>query len=333
MRKFLLYLLATVLSFGIWFLVCTQTIPFIAWIFNLRIARFAKSICLTSMTCSIIGLILLAFLWRKKKCGEILLASFAFFVSFMTCWMYYEYTRETYGNLGSWSTSNNNFCYGSDHIYNKFGKEVIYTGYKERNISHDYIFIYDWNCTGSIWDIAQKKYVLNDTNLKYAGEIFENNGQYGIALKSDGAIIVEPRYEYISFYSNGFIKATRNGKYGILDPLGWERTKFIYTNTQVFEEGTDGIYVKTNTEDGDETIYYLTHDSEVRKELTTNYRVVKICDSDRFIVKDDNGYYCIVNGRNKPLTDWYYDIYYYGNGKFEGRETRSSDWTDLKVND
>ncbi len=65
MKKFLLYFSATVLSFGIWFFVGTQTLPFVGWILGADLEVF---LCLTGFFGLCGGILLFALLsWFARK--------------------------------------------------------------------------------------------------------------------------------------------------------------------------------------------------------------------------------------------------------------------------
>lgn len=315
MRKILLYLLAAVLSFGIWFCIGTITIPIIAWALKCNMGEIPAFFSVIILISAIVYFLVSVSCVIFKKCKFKFLSTTLFFaVPFSICFLLMEFMRESHGGrYGDW---HKDYYVTADGVYNKFGKEVI----RERNrigYSENFFYDYDYeNYTGSIYDINSKQYILEDTNLKYAGEVFEDNGLYSICLKQTGQTIVPPKYEFIDIM-DGFIKAKRNGKYGILSSLGEELTDFIYSDIHHLTTIEEGICIEA-TESDDVNIIFLLSESKsfeylfLTKILTTTYDVCDVCDTDEFIVKDNSRYreYCVVNDDNERISDWYEEIKY-----------------------
>ena len=318
MKKFLLYFSATVLSFGIWFFVGTQTLPFVGWILhvNLRndIGRVIGIMGLSGLCGGILLFALLSWFARKKAWfkGKKKLAFLPVLLPFSVCFALGLYIMR-YGG-GDWK---GDYYDGRDAVYNKFGKKVVSTDGRAVHIQYDLIYLYGREGgTGSVYDAKSKSYLLTDTNLKYAGEIFEQNGQFGIALRGNGLIMVDPIYEELDFLDNGLIKARRNGKYGLLDPLGLVSISCDFEGIRRITshlEGDDAFIFISATKNGEATIYRLdesdgyTFASEL---FTTPYYVREFCEGagyydNRFIAEDDGGYEFIIDGNGVALTSTY----------------------------
>ena len=332
MKKCLLYFSATVLSFGIWFFVGTQTIPFVGWIFHANLGGGGQLLGLMGLSGLCGGILLFALLsWfaRKKAWfkGKKKFAFLSVLLPFSVCGALGLYIMR-YGGGGHWT---GDYYDGDGAVYNKFGKKVVSTDGREVRIRHDLIYMYDREGgTGSVYDAKSKSYPLTDTNLKYAGEIFEQNGQFGIALKGNGLIMVDPIYEELDFRDNGLIKARRNGKYGILDPLGLAPLWLSpYGKLECFSCDFDDIRVIPSsylegddafisaTKNGEATIYHLEEDNGYTfawELFTTPYDVREVCEKEvaygyRFIAEDD-GFEFIIDGNGEALTSTYESINY-----------------------
>lgn len=335
MKKFLLYFSATVLSFGIWFFVGTQTLPFVGWILGADLEEGGLLLGLMGLSGLCGGILLFALLswFARKKAWFKEKKKFAFLpvlLPFSVCGALGLYFIVRYG-YGYWI---GDYYDGDGAVYNKFGKKVVSTDGRGVRIRHNIIYLYDSEGgTGSVYNAQSKSYPLTDTNLKYAGEIFEQNGQFGIALKGNGLIGVEPIYEELDFLDNGLIKARRNGKYGILDPLGLAplldplglaplRVSYLYEQecfscdfdeirviSSSYLEGDDAFI--SATKNGEATIYLLKEDcgytfAEIL--FTTPYDVRKVCEEVggdyRFIARDDDSAF-IIDGNGEALTSTY----------------------------
>lgn len=317
MKKFLLYFSATVLSFGIWFFVGTQTLPFVGWIFHVDLGDDGLVISIMGLSGLCGGILLFALLsWfaRKKAWfkGKKKFAFLPVLLPFSVCAALGLYLNIRYGD----GHRIEDYYDGDGAVYNKLGKKVVSTAGREVRIRYDLIYLYDREGgTGSVYDAQSKSYPLTDTNLKYAGEIFEQNGQFGIALKGNGLIMVEPIYEELDFRDNGLIEARRNGKYGILDPLGLECISCDFDRVHHITshlEGDDAFI--SATKNGEATIYRLKeYDGyTVADELfTTPYHYVfEVCEEVgyhdyRFIAEGDDDYNVIIGKNGVALTSTY----------------------------
>ena len=287
--------------------------------------------------------VLLSWFARKKAWfkGKKKFAFLPVLLPFSVCVALGLFLNMWYG-YGDW---NGDYYDGDGAVYNKFGKKVVSTGGKGVCIRYDLIYLCDREGgTGSVYDAKSKSYLLTDTNLKYAGEIFEQNGQFGIALMGNGLIMVDPIYEELDFLDNGLIKARRNGKYGILDPLGLESISCDFDEIRVISssyiEGDDAFI--SATKNGESTIYCLeeyngyTYAEEL---FTTPYYVSAVCeevgDGYRFIARDDDSEF-IIDGNGEALTSTYIyeSINYDPDSKtYRGWRTYYKEWEDLTLSE
>lgn len=345
MKKFLLYFSATVLSFGIWFFVGTQTLPFVGWILRVDLYDLDKYLQITGFSGLCGGILLFALMsWfdRKKAWfkGKKKFAFLPVLLPFSVCFALGLYMHARYG-LGDWL---GDYCDGRDAVYNKFGKKVVSTGLKNIRIRHDLIYMYDREGgTGSVYDAKSKSYLLTDTNLKYAGEIFEQNGQFGIALKGNSLIMVDPIYEELDFLDNGLIKARRNGKYGLLDPLGLKCISCDFDEVRRITshlEGDDDFI--SATKNGEATIYRLDeYDgyTDAVELFTTPYYVSAVCEEVgvdyRFIARDDGSAFIIdENGEALTSTYRYKSIKYDPDTKtYRGWRAYDNEWEDITLSE
>ena len=327
MLKMLLYLLAAVLSFSVWTCIGTFMIPFVCWIFGFRIVQFSISIAVIICICSVIYL-LTAVILRIKRKLKILWTCLFFIVPAsvsitLACLADDRYDRTN----ASWI---NNYYLGDEWVFDRFGNKITYLGYSRCRHNGDYIYIYKGDYIGTIFDTNQGKTVLEETSLEYGGEIFEENGLYGIALKENGQIIVQPRYEALFFCNKGFIGSKRNGKYGLLSPLGQKIFDSEYDDFDFVSEFHQyrSYICFTGEKENRNVVYLFDGYSNVDELFSTEYSVADACKEDRFIIRDDdNSYYryCIVDDRGTELSDWYYDIKYESE-KFYGRRDRGYGW-------
>ena len=347
MKKFLLYFSATVLSFGIWFFVGTQTLPFVGWIFQVNLKHeFGDVIGImgfSGLCGGILLFVLLSWFARKKAWfkGKKKFAFLPVLLPFSVCFALGLFLNMWYG-YGGWT---GDYYDGDGAVYNKFGKKVVSTGGKGVCIRYDLIYLCDHEGgTGSVYDAKSKSYLLTDTNLKYAGEIFEQNGQFGIALRGNGLIMVDPIYEELDFRDNGLIEARRNGKYGILDPLGLECISCDFDEIRYISshlEGDDAFI--SATKNGEATIYRLDeYDGYTyAKELfTTPYYVSAVCeevgDGYRFIARYDYNSNFIIDENGEALTSTYRykSIKYDPDTKtYRGWRAYDNEWEDITLSE
>ena len=329
----LLYLLAAVLSFSIWTYIGTFMIPFVCWIFGFHIVHFSVSIVAVICICSVIYF-LTAVILRIKRKLKILWTCLFFIVPAsvsitLACLADDRYDRTN----ASWI---NNYYLGDEWVFDRFGNKITYLGYSRCRHNGDYIFIYNGDYIGTIFDTNQGRTVLEDTSLEYAGEIFEENGLYGIALKEDGQIIVRPRYEALFFSSKGFIRAERNGKYGLLSPLGQKIIDFEYDDFDYVSEFHQyrSYICFTGQKENRNVVYLLDEYSNVDKLFSTEYSVEEACKKDRFIIVDYNSSdfrrSCIVNDEGTRLSDWYHSITYESK-KFYGTQGWDYGWEEITL--
>ncbi len=196
---------------------------------------------------------------------------------------------------------------------------------------------------GSVYDAKSKSYPLTDTNLKYAGEIFEQNGQFGIALKGNGLIMVDPIYEELDFRDNGLIEARRNGKYGILDPLGLECISCDFDGVRHITshlEGDDAFI--SATKNGEATIYRLDeYDGYIDavKLFTTPCYVREVCEEVgvdyKFIARGDYSEFIIdENGEALTSTYQYESIDYDPDTKtYRGKRDYDNEWENITLSE
>ena len=335
MLKILIYLLAAVLSFSVWTYIGTFMIPFVCWIFGFRIVQFSIFIAGVICICSTIYL-LTAVILRIKRKTRVLWTCLFFIVPVSISITLACLANNRYGTWkASWV---NNYYIGNDWVFDRFGNKIIYYGYSGRvsyDLNGDYIYIYKGDYIGTIFDTNQGKTVLEDTNLEYGGEIFEENGLYGIVLKGNGQIIVQPQYEALFFSSKGFIRAKRNGKYGLLSPLGQKAIDFEFDDFDYVSEFHQyrSYICFTGQKENRNVVYLLDGTSYVDELFSTEYSVEEACEKDRFIIGDDKSKYlrrCIVDDKGTELSDWYYDIKYESE-KFYGREGWDYNWKEITL--
>ena len=103
MRKILLYLLAAVLSFGIWFYAGTIAIPVIAWVLKCDMIEIGAMFSLIIMFSAIAYFLVSISCVLFKKCKFKFLSTTLFFaVPFSVCFILTEYMDETYGYYRFW---------------------------------------------------------------------------------------------------------------------------------------------------------------------------------------------------------------------------------------
>ena len=124
--------------------------------------------------------------------------------------------------------------------------------------------------------------------------------------------MVDPIYEELDFRDNGLIEARRNGKYGILDPLGLECISCDFDevcHSTSHLEGDDAFI--SARKNGEDTIYLLSEFygyAYARELFTTPYDVYAVCEEVgadyRFAARYD-GYNFIIDGNGEALTSTY----------------------------
>lgn len=214
-----------------------------------------------------------------------------------------------------------------------FGDEV--DDYYDEN---DFVILCNDDYKDALYSIEKQSIIIpfGQSLLTY-GDIYENNGLYGIITKR-GDIIVEPKYEMIEKSSNCFI-VRYNEKYGTLDDFGFiseypvydsyiDKGKFIFVNKhhkwgflsingkELEYPDYDDYDLKTDKELNEYAIlkkdlsYYLFHEDCHDYFMNTKYEVFEIVTSNRLIVKNSHGQYGVIDSDDKTIIDFKYnDIY------------------------
>ena len=155
--------------------------------------------------------------------------------------------------------------------------------------------------------------------------------------------MVDPIYEELDFLDNGLIKARRNGKYGLLNPLGLECISCDFDEVRRITshlEGDDDFI--SATKNGEATIYLLSeyYGYTYAKELfTTPYYVSAVCEEVgvdyRFIARDDGSAFIIdENGEALTSTYRYKSIEYDPDTKtYRGWRAYDNEWEDITLSE
>lgn len=121
------------------------------------------------------------------------------------------------------------------YIYDIQGENVIF---KKENLSWIYNYVRGEDVTNAYNDY---RYIGN--NL-YA--MADSSGKYGI-IDSTGKVVVEPKYNYITDYKDGFIAYRINEKYGIISTDGTHKINenyedIVLINDKIFAGRKDNVY-------------------------------------------------------------------------------------------
>lgn len=341
MKNILLYVLAGLISIGAWTYMGTYLIPFVAWVIQEYvdgIDGFAVFLFVFVIICAVLHFIVLLVLsiFRRKRKNKVNRYKYLpiYIVPLAITGLSLYFVQDKYSSIGSW-ICNGNYYEDYGNVYDKFGKKILsHSGridYKGR-----YIYLYDNDWTGSIYDTSIEDYILMDTNLKYGGEKFEEDGRYGIELNSNGIIIVQPIYESIKFLDSGAIVVERNGRYGLLDPLGYELKdcnnidiEDLSTNSNLYVE-----YIKIREKERTE-VHKLLENSDLRHLVSTEYDVITVYSDDRFKVERDDGDsrypYAVIDDHGNNVYGAWYNMISYDEDKdvFEARHPTTHNWFDM----
>ena len=340
MKNILLYVLAGLMSISAWTYMGTYLIPFLAWVIQEDIDEFAVFLFVFVIVCAVLHFIVLLVLSivRRKRKNKVNRYKYLplYIVPLAITGLSFYLADDKYSSSGRWICNGNYYeAWHEGVVYDKFGKKILsHSGrmdYKGR-----YIYMYDNDWTGSIYDTSIEDYILMDTNLKYGGEKFEEDGRYGIELNSNGIIIVQPIYESIKFLDSGAIVVERNGKYGLLDPLGRKLEDCNNVDIEdLWNSNTGGgTYIKIREKERTE-VHKLLGNSDLRHLVSTEYDVITVYSDDRFEIERDEGdsrypYAVIDDNGNNVYGAWYNEIRYdEDKDVFEARHPTTHNWFDM----
>ncbi len=269
MRKFLfalLYVFAGLVSIGVWSLAVSFFVPFTAWVAGQDyIEKFLPIIIIAVSALAFVVHLFLVVRDRLKgrktgvrmfKFANVFVHAVPLAVGVLLYW----YFVEKYCAAG-WVGEDDDYLYRScldeKVVCNKFGRE-LFRGesiYTRGDIAYSY---YD-DGIGSIFDLDTESLLLEDTNLMYGADFFSANGMYGMVSKSTGAVVLPARYDSLEFYDNGWLLAVKNGRYGLLDYLGYGSLDFEYESIRYVGTNDDGNYIIecTKADGGDVEEYIL----------------------------------------------------------------------------
>ncbi len=332
--KILLYVLAGILSAGIFLVISIFLSPFFMWLTDGDLQHVIPVVVGVMGGVAVICFITLQLIAsRNKKKGKrnnlkvyygLILFVLPVGLSLVGLYAYLDdhyygfYTyRDYYVNRGT--------------LYTKYGKALVsHDGLTSCGNNRFYMYNREGNHTGSIYDLDEGRFILKNTNLYYGSEKFSENGRNGFVASLTGDVVLPAIYDKLYFLDEGWVIACKDGKYGMLTSLGEPLLDFEYESYHRIDafdgvkEERQGI-ICLEDDDGWYYVYILSTD-RYNRILETEYEVMEVYKKNRFKVKDSNGSYRLINGRGDNLLGPYEYMSY---NEDENTIKYGRDWYDL----
>ena len=333
MRKFLfalLYVFVGLVSVGVWSLAVSLVSPLLAWTVGSDDIDKVLSVwvVLAAAVCFVAHAVVVTFNKLKKRNVAAVARNYVYvlihavplavgFVAFNVLDMRYGA-----GGWGGYEHRGNKdyyicFNYSTYDMlaYNKFGKQIGRTCSRISS-DDDYIYFYEGDSfNGDVYDISSGQFVISNSNLYEEGEIFEQNGKYGVRLTDGLDVIVRAVYDELEFTPQGWLMAAKDGRCGMLTVLGEKGVDFSYDRLHCMAvSGVNENVIVASDDDGDKVLRF-DNSCMIDFCFTTKHRVVEACPKNEFIVCRDGreAYpYAVYDGKTgKNLYGkWYYMLRY-----------------------